>query len=75
MTHIERVIDGIKSTVFKEREAGLPSMKELPHLDTLHSNIVAFAGAVIESDRPTLPDGTRHSTESLKFVFIRISRR
>ena len=33
-------------------------MKELPHLDTLHSNIVAFAGAVIESDRPTLPDGT-----------------
>ena len=47
-----------KSTVFKQREAVLPTMERFPYLDPLHIQIVNFAGHVIEAQRPRLPDGS-----------------
>ena len=45
-----------EATVFKPREARLPTMEELPDLDPLHFQIVNFAGYIIEAQRPRLLD-------------------
>ena len=42
--------------LFKPREARLPSMERFPDFGTLHYDVVTFAGEVIESERPTLPE-------------------